>query len=32
MAISIGTDIVPMNGFVFEEAEMDIMTRRPRNQ
>jgi sodium/potassium-transporting ATPase subunit alpha len=31
LCIDLGTDIVPSTGFVFEESELDIMTRKPRN-
>jgi len=30
LCIDMGTDIVPSVGFCFERAELDIMTRRPR--
>lgn len=32
LCIDLGTDLTPSAGFVFEEAELDIMTRKPRNQ
>lgn len=31
LLIDLGGDIVPSSSYVFEEAELDIMTRRPRN-
>lgn len=32
LCIDVGTGIVPSTAFVYEEAELDIMTRRPRNK
>ncbi|CAD8071160.1 unnamed protein product [Paramecium primaurelia] len=32
LCVQIGTDIFPSMVFVFEEADLDIMTRRPRNK
>jgi sodium/potassium-transporting ATPase subunit alpha len=29
--VDLGTDMIPSVGFVFEESELDIMTRKPRN-
>jgi sodium/potassium-transporting ATPase subunit alpha len=29
--VDLGTDLIPSVAFVFEEAELDIMTRKPRN-
>lgn len=31
ICISLGTDIFPSLAFAFEEAELDIMTRKPRS-
>jgi len=30
MCISVGTDIIPAISLAYEEAELDIMTRKPR--
>lgn len=30
--IDIGTDMIPAIAFAYEEAELDLMTRRPRNK
>ena len=30
--VDLGTDMIPSVAFVFEESELDIMTRKPRNQ
>ncbi|CAD8189747.1 unnamed protein product [Paramecium pentaurelia] len=32
LCIQVGTDIFPSMVFVFEEADLDVMTRRPRNK
>ncbi|CAD8084939.1 unnamed protein product [Paramecium sonneborni] len=32
LCIDVGTGIIPSTAFVYEEAELDIMTRRPRNK
>lgn len=32
LCIDLGTDLVPSTSFVFEESELDIMTRKPRTQ
>jgi len=32
LCIDIGTDIFPCTTYVFEDADIDIMTRRPRSQ
>ena len=31
LCIDLGTDLLPSTSFVFEESELDIMTRRPRS-
>ena len=30
--IDIGTDMLPAISFAYEEAELDLMTRKPRNK
>lgn len=32
LCIDVGTGIIPSTAFVYEDAELDIMTRRPRNK
>lgn len=32
LTISVGTDILPALSFAYENAELDIMTRRPRTR
>ena len=32
LCIDLGTALMPSTAFVYEEAEIDIMTRRPRNK
>lgn len=31
LCIDLGTDLLPSTSFVFEDSEMDIMTRKPRS-
>jgi len=31
LCIDLGTDLLPSTSFVFEDSELDIMTRRPRS-
>lgn len=32
LIICVGTDILPALGLAYEAAELDIMTRKPRNK
>jgi len=32
LVLCLGTDIIPAISYAFEEAELDIMTRKPRNK